>query len=678
MNNTKLFFSFYLFFCCFNSIFGLNVDSLKQKLTQVHDTSRSKIFSQICNYYIDSDSVQYWDFSNQWLRYSKQNNLYNSEALVHKSRGYYYKSRGDFNDALTEFHKSLEIVKKYNLTSELGDLYNNLGATYVDQGEYSLSHQYLLEALKVYEFSKNEPLKAKLLLNIGLVFFHQQNYKLALDYYNQSLLIREKINDTKGKALLYNNIGIVYYYLKEIDSCLIYFKKSLQIYTKLKEIREMARPIFNIAEIYYEMFRYDSSLFYYTKGYQIDSMLNDKANMAMTLNNISKLQISLNQINQALSNGKKAETLALKCNSKLILSDVYENLANIYSSLNQYDDAYKYSNQNRQLKDTLFSKQSSELIAEMQTKYETEKKDILLSKQKETIAHQKRVALILTIGILLAVLLVTLITNLFIRLRKAFKILKFQKKNITDSINYASRIQTALLPPEEMLNHLLPGHFVLLMPRDIVSGDFYWITHSKGRTIIVVADCTGHGVPGAFMSMLGFAFLNEIIIKNPGIQSHEILNELRLKVKTSLRQEEHSKTKDGMDVALAIIDTQQKTLQYAGANNPLFICRNNELIRFTPDRMPIGIHSIEKETFTAHESDLQTGDTIYMFSDGYTDQFGGPKMKKLGYTRFEQLLIAASKIEIKNQKDFFERSIREWMAKTDQMDDILVLGVKIE
>jgi serine phosphatase RsbU (regulator of sigma subunit) len=317
------------------------------------------------------------------------------------------------------------------------------------------------------------------------------------------------------------------------------------------------------------------------------------------------------------------------------------------------------------------------MIAELQTKYETEKKDLQLSKQKDEIRHQKKFSRILIYGIVLAIFFTALVFWQFTQKKKAFKILEVQKKNITDSINYASRIQTALLPPEELLNILLPEHFILYLPRDIVSGDFYWITISDGKTIIAVADCTGHGVPGAFMSMLGFTYLNEIVNKTPNVKANEILNELRKKVKSSLHQDDSSYNKDGMDIALAIIDKANMKLQYAGANNPLFICRKSQIINIPPDKMPIGIHSIECESFTLNEFDLELNDIVYMFSDGYMDQFGGDNKKRMGKMRFEKLLTYASKLQIKAQRYFLEEKILEWMINTEQIDDILVMGVKI-
>jgi len=260
-----------------------------------------------------------------------------------------------------------------------------------------------------------------------------------------------------------------------------------------------------------------------------------------------------------------------------------------------------------------------------------------------------------------------------------------QQKSIMDSIHYASRIQEAVLPPDEYLNKILGEHFVLFRPRDIVSGDFYWATESGNKTVIVAADCTGHGVPGAFMSMLGMSFLNEIVNKDGILQANIILNRLRENVKKSLRQTgKENEAKDGMDIAVCILDKTEMKIQYAGAYNPLLIIRNNEISRIKADRMPIGIYLREKESFTNNIIDVKKGDLLYIFSDGYVDQFGGENDSKIRSAKFKELLIENHKKSLAEQKAVLVKFLEEWMDHTDdtgrkykQVDDILVIGIEI-
>ncbi len=255
-----------------------------------------------------------------------------------------------------------------------------------------------------------------------------------------------------------------------------------------------------------------------------------------------------------------------------------------------------------------------------------------------------------------------------------------QNRDITQSIYYARRIQQAALPPKSFIDRLLPHNFILYLPRDIVSGDFYWVSQIKDKILIAAADCTGHGVPGAFMSMLGIAFLNEIVakIEYESLEPNVILNTLRDYVIRFLKQEEspHS-TKDGMDIAFCIIDRRNDELHFSGANNPLWIVRDGEFIEFKGDDMPIGIFYNINESFTNHIFKIQSGDTIYMFTDGYADQFGGPKGKKFMTRRFRELIMQIAPLPMHKQKEILLERHLQWKGNRKQLDDILVMGIRL-
>jgi phosphoserine phosphatase RsbU/P len=255
--------------------------------------------------------------------------------------------------------------------------------------------------------------------------------------------------------------------------------------------------------------------------------------------------------------------------------------------------------------------------------------------------------------------------------------IELQKQEITDSIQYASRIQNALLPPKEDMDNLLPSYFILNKPRDIVSGDYYWLAHKDNKVIVVVADCTGHGVPGAFMSILGIAFLNEIVNKTKTIVANEILNQLREQLIKSLRQTgKDDKTRDGIEMALCVIDFNKKKLQYAGAFRPLYLIRLNDLSEIKGDYMPIGIYEGVRDSFVNKEMQFQTNDIIYMFSDGYVDQIGGPERKTFRSKKFKELLMEIHQKPMNEQKVTLEKKYIDWKLDVEQIDDILVMGIK--
>jgi len=255
-----------------------------------------------------------------------------------------------------------------------------------------------------------------------------------------------------------------------------------------------------------------------------------------------------------------------------------------------------------------------------------------------------------------------------------------QQEEINDNILYASRIQFALLPPKEIIEQLLPKHFILNRPKDVVSGDFYWVSQNRNKTVVAVSDCTGHGISGAMMSMLGTAFLNEIINKNDITNPAQILEQLRERVISSLHQQisdniEYSR--DGMDISICIIDILDNTLEYSGANNPVYLFRQEELIELKPDKMPIGIHEFCNQEFNTIKLDLKSADTIYMFSDGFSDQFGGSRGKKLKYNKFKSILKELNSIDFTSRENTLNEIFDNWRGENEQIDDVMVLGFEI-
>ena len=253
-----------------------------------------------------------------------------------------------------------------------------------------------------------------------------------------------------------------------------------------------------------------------------------------------------------------------------------------------------------------------------------------------------------------------------------------QQKELEESLRYAGSIQSALLSEERVFRNIFPESFILFLPRDIVSGDFYWIYRKQDMIVIVAADCTGHGVPGAFMSIMGISFLNEIVSKNIP-RANVILNRLRENIMKALHQTgEMSEHKDGMDIALCICDLEKMELQFSGAFNPMYLIRNGELDEVRGDKMPIGIAPTEEKSFSNHIVHLQKNDLIYIFSDGFADQFGGPEERKFRYKPFKELLVNIHKQDMVKQKKLLEQKFHRWKGDLEQIDDILIMGFKIQ
>jgi sigma-B regulation protein RsbU (phosphoserine phosphatase) len=257
-------------------------------------------------------------------------------------------------------------------------------------------------------------------------------------------------------------------------------------------------------------------------------------------------------------------------------------------------------------------------------------------------------------------------------------IIEEKNKSITDSINYAQKIQSAILPDERSFIEFLPDSFILYKPKDILSGDFYWLNQKEDCVLFAAADCTGHGVPGALMSMLGCTFLNEIVNEKQVLNPADVLFELRERIIAILKQnQDKAERKDGMDIALCKIDLQGKRLFYSGAFNPLWVVRKGALIEFKANKFPIGTFVGEKLRFTAHDYQLEEGDCIYLFTDGYADQFGGPSNKKFNYKRMSQLLLDVNGLSMQQQKTKLEQAMEAWQKQLEQVDDMLVMGIRI-
>jgi serine phosphatase RsbU (regulator of sigma subunit) len=324
--------------------------------------------------------------------------------------------------------------------------------------------------------------------------------------------------------------------------------------------------------------------------------------------------------------------------------------------------------------------QREEKIGEQDKKIGQQSEKIVL--QAEAIQKQKIMIMAAVIALVLVFGLVYFIWINYRNKKRANELLKaqrdqiaYQKKHITDSIEYAEKIQRAILPSLELFTDQLE-HFVLFKPRDIVSGDFYWVEQVEGKYVIIAADCTGHGVPGAFMSMLGISLLNEIVLTNGITRPDEILNDLRTKIIEVLKQEARSIVKDGMDMTVCLLDRENGLLQFSGANNPLYYIRKGELTQVKGDKMPVAIHEI-MDPFTLHELSLQKGDTFYTFSDGYADQFGGPLQKKFLAKNLRKRLVSIQELSMIDQGIRLEQSFEEYRNELEQIDDVVAIGVRI-
>jgi len=553
-------------------------------------------------------------------------------------------------------------------------------------------------------------------------------------------------NNTILQADYYNKVAYIYWENEIYNQAIEYFTQSAEL-NKLHNNKNGLKNIYyNIGLIYSDMADYTNALNWFNQGLEIARELKQKDGIYTGLLNKASVLKNQNQNTQAIENLQQALSYAKELNNLKLIRACYGMLAENYEIIGDSENTMKYFELFATVDKHIKSEQIKEIEAKSNEQVQkvqqekvltekalTEKSDQLAEtqetlKEQEKIAHQQQLELevkelaikekeaqlrnekIIRYGISIIFIVILFFSIILYRQFKAKKeankklekqnvqikiqkeeiekqrdLAHQQKKDITDSIEYAKRIQTALLPPLSFIRRSLPEHFILFKPRDIVSGDFYWMMNKDDKIIIAAADCTGHGVPGAFMSMLGTAFLSEIvnkIIENKHIyslQANEILNQLRNYIIESLHQSgAENESKDGIDIALCIIDPDKKKLQFAGAHNPLYLIRKNELLIYKGDRMPVSIHQNANVSFTNHEIDINEDDIIYIFSDGFVDQIGGPKKRKFMSRNLQDLLLKIHQKPMDVQEQILNKTFEDWKGDYIQLDDILIIGIKLE
>ncbi len=596
-----------------------------------------------------------------------------------------------------QFHKNIK---------EQANAENAIGVQNHLVGKYTAAMTHYINATKLFEAIKFEKGVASATQNIGIVYADQRNYKLANHYYLKAAEIYKRLNHQKGLASIYNNIAIGYSESGNIHKALEYNFNALSMRENLHDTEGISSSYGSIAVCYAYMKDYQKSIEYNLKKLGFIQQSGDLRALAITYNNLGDGYIHINDLEKAKEYFLKGIEIAKPENNYFSLNDLYYNLGVVYEKTNDYKNAYSSVQDYISAHDSLFKMQSFDKIAEMEQLYQSEKKELQIGKQQVEIkakeAENRRKSIIIWLSVLALVAISFFGVIAFInykKTKKAKKVIEEQKqlveiknveistqkelvevkqKEIIDSINYAKRIQTAVLSGQDVWSKISKDYFILFKPKDIVSGDFYWAYNTpNNRSVFLLADCTGHGVPGAFMSMMGNSFLNEIIVDHKIFKADVILNKLREKIITALRQEGKSEQKDGMDICLCVWNKIDNTLEFAGANNPMWLLRNNEIIEFKADKMPIGTYVSDEKMFTSQSIQLQTNDCVYLITDGYADQFGGEKGKKFKYKPLMDLLIANNQRLMTEQKEILNTAIENWKQGYEQVDDISLIGIKV-
>ena len=620
----------------------------------------------------------------------------NFESLI----GLVFHIQSNYSEAIKHYTQSLNLNEKQHDKEGMAYCYNDIGAAFYNLGNFEKALENYFKSLKINEEIANSFMVAKNLMNIGGIYQEQEKYNSALEYYLKANAMATKIGAKQTIADTYRNIGGIYSEEQKYDSTLLVYEKALEIYKELNDLRGLVVLYNKFGEAYSDQnFENNQTLFnkayeYYEKSLEINNReIEEIEEQIVSYMGIGKIYIFTKRYSEAIPYLNKALKMSEEIESITNIKNTNEYLSQAYAGLGNYRRAYESHVLFKNWNDSLKNDENIELLTQTSMQYEFDKQQkeqefIQAQKDLEYQQKQKRDKLIrffiLTGFIIVSIFSVQMYRSFQrkkrdnILLEKQKEEIEKQKEEITGSIRYAKRIQTAILPSNQWAKENLPEHFILFRPRDIVSGDYYWMNKIGNKVILAAADCTGHGVPGAFMSMLGVSFLNEIVNKNNTIEPHLILNQLRSQVKHTLDQTgKEGEAKDGMDIAVCVVDFDTLELQYAGAYNPMYLFRNGEIIETKADKMPIGIYIREKESFTNNEIQLQKGDTFYIFSDGFADQFGGPKGGKLKSGPFKELLSGIQDKSMADQREFLNTFIDDWIGEYDQIDDMIILGIRV-
>jgi serine phosphatase RsbU (regulator of sigma subunit) len=653
-------------------------------------------------------------------------------------------NRNDPDSGIRLGRRNLVLAEKLNFKSGVGRCMHNIAYAWMAKSDYDSAMNYVQGSIVIFDELKIPTMQLAAYNTLGSIYLETTKYDKALEAYLKVLRISEASNNSRGLISALNNCGLLYSETKKFDLALSNLKRAIKVAEDAKDERGATSSLINLGKVYGDMGVYDSVIYYNELALKSKREANDKSGIATCLDNIGqaylllgKSSLAIEKINEARqlqeeigdkrgaiisiinlgdiysATGKKQDAIAayqlaydnsLKLGTTDLASKSADHLATIYSEQGDFKTAFKFHKIYASLKDSVMNEASNKNMAEQQARYETEIKDktiALLNTDKalqETEIREKKAESekresqrnVFIVGFVLVLALAGFILVGYRQKRKTNfalaqknELIEEKNKNITDSINYAQRIQKAMLTSDVYLQKQLTDYFILNKPKDIVSGDFYWATKTDdGKLFFFTADCTGHGVPGAFMSLIGVSLLNEIVIEKKTRATNEILNLLREEIIRSLNPDDtgadfEKGVMDGMDGVLCMYDEQKMKLEFSCANNPLWIFRDGTLSIFPAEKMPIGKHQGEKRSFTKNSFDLQKGDIIYTFSDGYADQFGGPQGKKFKYKQLQELIIANAHRPLPQQKENLDIKFEEWRAGLEQVDDVLVVGIKI-
>jgi serine phosphatase RsbU (regulator of sigma subunit) len=609
--------------------------------------------------------------------------------------GRYYMFKGQYDSAIVAASGAVKYARICKDTNLIISSYLMSSRAYSSASRYNNAIEHCIVAQQYAEHKKDIKFQIKINHDLGFIYSHMRLNEKAILYYRKGLKLSLQASDTFNYANISARLGGEFDIINQYDSALKYNKQALQYFSFIKHKRGIGVSLVNLAANYKGLKKYDKAIETYLEAIKIRTELGDEYALTILNNGLAACYSRKKDYKNALKAAKEAELLSKKQNDLPLLMETYNQLYVIYYAIDDYQHGLLYANKYIHLKDSMYDVSNIKSLTELQTKYESEKKEKeieLLQLEKKnaeeiTAAENTRRNIVLSSVSVIAILIAGFSIMLFRRFKESNKqkniigqqkqIVDSKNKEIIDSINYAQTIQEALIPSEKEIAAGFRDGFVIFKPKDIVSGDFYWQASTGDYHFIVAADCTGHGVPGAFMSMMGISFLNEIINEKRIYDTNIILDLLREKVIGSLNKTGGKDKRDGMDMIILRIDLKGKKVMFSGANNSVYHLSAGTLNEIKGDKAPVGLYHNELSPYTSLTFAIDKGHRIFATTDGFPDQFGGPKGKKFMYKAFESLLTSNSENSLAVQKQNMLNAFENWKGNNEQVDDITVIGIEI-
>jgi serine phosphatase RsbU (regulator of sigma subunit) len=592
--------------------------------------------------------------------------------------------------ARRSLNKYSERKIRRSLYNSIAGSLNNIGFIYSNKGDIPKALEYYHLSLKVAEKTGDKQGIATSLNNIGPIYYYQGDILQALEYYHRSLKIKEEIGDKKGIAYSLNNIGSIYLYQKETTKALDYFHRGLKIREEIGDKQGIAYSLSNIGFAYQDLGNHEKGREYFLQSLKIVEEIGDKISIAHALHDIGNAYLEEGKMIAAESYAKRSLALSKELGFPENIRNAAQLLYKTYEKQRMGMEALEMHKLFIQMRDSLSNEETQKATLKELAKYEYEKQKAISDKEHEkqmAVAaeqekKQKIISYSIGTGLVMMLLFSFVLFNRLQLTRKQKVVIEHQKKEveakhkeITDSIFYAKRIQDSILPSRASMREHLKDEFLLFQPKDVVAGDFYWMEPSGDSLYFAVADCTGHGVPGAMVSVVCSYSLSKALLEENITQTGKLLDRTReLVIERFAKSGEE--VNDGMDISLCALNMKTRQLQWSGANNPLWRISKGEMIKYRPNKQPIGRYE-EFELFATHDIQLEKDDIIYLFSDGYADQFGGPNGKKFMSQRLNDLLLSIASKPMGEQKKILKRSFEDWKIAQEQVDDVCIIGVRV-